>query len=198
MSNFIVGDIHGCYDLLMKKLEEVSFDFKKDTLYSVGDIIDRGPDSLKCLRLVKEPWFEMVVGNHEQMAIDAAIYKAPFAKDLWLANGGSWYYLLEEEAQKESWELLKYIRENKDYWLTLEAPKGKINIAHASWDSDETKAIWDRTHYYDIILSDEKPYPSDEAYYFGHTPVEKVEIYNTEYYIDTGAFLTGNLTILEL
>lgn len=39
---FAVGDLHGSYNLLMAKLDEGGFDFEKDLLISVGDLVDRG------------------------------------------------------------------------------------------------------------------------------------------------------------
>ena len=72
---FFVGDIHGEITKLNDKLEEIGFDKELDTLISVGDLIDRGEDSLSCLSLIQEPWFECVCGNHEQMMVDAVIHK---------------------------------------------------------------------------------------------------------------------------
>lgn len=65
--DFIVGDLHGHYSLLMHKLKLLNFDFEKDRLFSVGDLIDRGPEQLQCLSLLKESWFYAVMGNHEYM-----------------------------------------------------------------------------------------------------------------------------------
>ncbi|WP_172436270.1 metallophosphoesterase, partial [Pasteurella multocida] len=67
---FIVGDLHGMYDLLVSELEEAGFDFVDDLLISVGDLIDRGPENIKCLELIDFDWFEAVRGNHEQLAIN--------------------------------------------------------------------------------------------------------------------------------
>ena len=41
----------------MQALLNVDFDFEVDRVFSVGDLIDRGPDSLKCLELVLNKWF---------------------------------------------------------------------------------------------------------------------------------------------
>ncbi len=53
---WVVGDIHGCFSMLMKRLRECRFDPQQDLLVSVGDLIDRGPDSLGCLALLRESW----------------------------------------------------------------------------------------------------------------------------------------------
>ena len=55
--DFVVGDIHGWYGPLMAELEAVCFDPARDRLFSVGDLINRGPDSERCLLLTQEPWF---------------------------------------------------------------------------------------------------------------------------------------------
>jgi serine/threonine protein phosphatase 1 len=68
--DYVVGDLHGCYDLLERLLIAVDFDKTHDRLFSVGDMIDRGPDSLRCLQLLAEPWFFAVQGNHELMMLN--------------------------------------------------------------------------------------------------------------------------------
>lgn len=65
--DFIIGDLHGCYDELHALLTRVDFDTEKDRVLSVGDLIDRGPYVSDCLRLLDEPWFFAVRGNHEQL-----------------------------------------------------------------------------------------------------------------------------------
>ncbi|WP_438875484.1 metallophosphoesterase, partial [Bacillus cereus group sp. BC58] len=72
----------------MKRLRECRFDPQQDLLVSVGDLIDRGPDSLGCLALLRESWMMAVRGNHEQMALDA---RASLQSTLWLMNGGDWF-----------------------------------------------------------------------------------------------------------
>ena len=47
--DFVVGDLHGCYDALMRQLDARGFDPAADRLLSVGDLVDRGPDSRRCL-----------------------------------------------------------------------------------------------------------------------------------------------------
>lgn len=66
---WVVGDIHGEYQLLQSRLHQLSFFPEIDLLISVGDNIDRGPESLDVLRLLNQPWFTSVKGNHEAMAL---------------------------------------------------------------------------------------------------------------------------------
>ena len=68
---WLSGDIHGCLEQLRRKLWHCRFDPWRDLLISVGDVIDRGPQSLRCLQLLEQHWVCAVRGNHEQMAMDA-------------------------------------------------------------------------------------------------------------------------------
>ena len=71
--DFFVGDVHGQLALLQAELEAVGFDRKRDRLFSVGDLIDRGSESLACLSLALEPWCHAVCGNHEMLAFEALL-----------------------------------------------------------------------------------------------------------------------------
>lgn len=59
-----------------------------DLLISVGDNIDRGPESLDVLRLLNQPRFTSVKGNHEAMALEAF---ETGDGNMWLASGGDWF-----------------------------------------------------------------------------------------------------------
>lgn len=65
--DLVVGDIHGCMEQFECVLARANFDFQRDRLFSVGDLVDRGDHSARALRLLAEPWFHVVIGNHEAM-----------------------------------------------------------------------------------------------------------------------------------
>ena len=69
--DFVVGDIHEMFSYLQRLLEEASFNGKEDRLFSVGDLVDRGPESQDVLEWLKQPWFHACRGNHEQFALDS-------------------------------------------------------------------------------------------------------------------------------
>ena len=58
---YVVGDLHGCYEELMKELDRINFDKSRDILICVGDLIDRGKSSEKIIALLDEPWFVSVL-----------------------------------------------------------------------------------------------------------------------------------------
>ena len=65
--DYVVGDLHGCYVLLILLLHQIKFNPNVDRLISVGDLVDRGNDSLECFNLLNRTWFHSVLGNHEDL-----------------------------------------------------------------------------------------------------------------------------------
>lgn len=60
-----IGDIQGCREELERLIDLLKFDAAKDTLEPVGDFVNRGPDSLGALRLLKSLNAGGVLGNHD-------------------------------------------------------------------------------------------------------------------------------------
>ena len=67
MSTYVVGDIQGCLQPLKCLLKNVCFNLDKDMLWSVGDIVNRGPESLESLRFLYHMRDNLIVvlGNHD-------------------------------------------------------------------------------------------------------------------------------------
>lgn len=65
---YVIGDIHGCYLTLIKLIDKIGHN---SIIYSVGDLVDKGPDTCKVLDFVQSlPNFKMVLGNHEDKFIE--------------------------------------------------------------------------------------------------------------------------------
>lgn len=69
MRTIIVGDVHGCHEELCGLLDVAKYEQGVDRLISVGDVFDRGPDPLACLRLFKQLNAEVILGNHDEKHI---------------------------------------------------------------------------------------------------------------------------------
>jgi len=80
VATYAIGDIQGCYDFLMRLLEKIHFDETKDFLWLTGDLVNRGPDSLKTLRFLKsiEKRMICVLGNHDLGMLAIAREQIPF------------------------------------------------------------------------------------------------------------------------
>lgn len=84
-----IGDVHGHYGGLMALLEQVGLN-NEDHLYFVGDLIDRGPQSAQVVDYVSRQNHPCVLGNHEQLLLDAFPKKALNSQAFhgWLYSGG--------------------------------------------------------------------------------------------------------------
>jgi bis(5'-nucleosyl)-tetraphosphatase (symmetrical) len=102
MSTYAIGDVQGCFDDLQNLLQKINFNKNYDTLWFVGDLVNRGPDSLACLRFIKslKDGAVVVLGNHDLHLISVAHgYQA-------LANGDTLIDILQADDRDELIEWL--------------------------------------------------------------------------------------------
>ena len=200
---WLVGDLHGCFARLMAALRERRFDPYQDLLLSVGDLIDRGPQSAQCLDLLRYRWVCAVRGNHEQMALEAL---AGGDMRLWEMNGGGWY---TQSPQNQRRRLAELIASCRDLPLIIELHGGgQVHvIAHADYPAavyrwqravDEHQVLWRRQRLTDHFAGRHGAITGADHFWFGHTPLKRRYDSDNQHYIDTGAVFGGELTLVAL
>lgn len=207
--DFVVGDIHGCFDKLDRALEDVCFDPMVDRLFCVGDLVDRGPRSEDYWDYYRQPWFHSVRGNHEQMVIDAMTDEGfeGRAAGHHFINGGAWLYGLPVVERQRHAQIFA----DMPLAIEVETQDGLVGIVHAevpfgNWDlfrssiegneeMFEAVAMWARTK---ITKGDDSLVKGVLEVYCGHTPVEHEVVLGNVHYIDLGACFGRELCIVQI
>ena len=80
MQTLVIGDIHGCYDEFQSLLDKAGLT-EGDSIVSVGDCVDRGPDTPTVLRFFQEkPNTRLIMGNHERKHVRADRHEVKLAR----------------------------------------------------------------------------------------------------------------------
>lgn len=203
--DFVIGDLHGMYDLLMSSLANVGFDREKDRCFSCGDLIDRGPASEKCLSLMEEPWFHCVRGNHEQCMIDTVRHPSAHEIAQWVLCGGDWHLQVSSERMNRYADMAS----EQPVLISVDLPGDRqVAICHAEYplpvwnpekiasDPDLVWAMqWSRTR---IQSGDDSVVAGIDHIFCGHTIVDQPVTLGNTHFIDTGGFESNCLTLLCL
>ncbi len=218
MATYVISDIHGEYEKFLELLKRIDLK-ESDTLYILGDVVDRGPHPIKVLlKLMEMPNAIMMVGNHELMALECLKFlqkeiteesvnelSEEDANNLiaWMQNGSETTIKEFRELDAEQREeVIEYLKESliyeeisaggKDY-LLIHAGLGNYTPVKDIEDYSLKELVWDRAEY-DI------QYFPDKYVVTGHTPTQNIEgnsrpgyIYrgNNHIAIDCGASWPG-------
>lgn len=196
--DFVCSDLHGELAKFYDALREVNFDESKDRVFCGGDLVDRGPDSYRCMKLVEKPWFYSVRGNHEDFCLMGLYSGNPATQKSHESHGGEWFYQLKPEKQAKVVDWIKAL----PYALDIETDNGLVGMVHAdclvqNWDDllydleDPIRApgrimqvVWG-----DLRFRMNMPDIVNGVYrvYVGHRPVKETLVLGNVWYIDGGA-----------
>lgn len=195
-----MSDLHGCLEEFDAMLETIEFS-KEDELYIIGDVIDRGPQSIALLKkIMGMKNVTMLLGNHEDMMLKA-LDSGDFFH--WNANRGMVTYAQYLELPiSEQKGIVKFL-EKAPLCLDLEVGGRKFHLVHAcpsiDDENDSHTMLWSRPERDRVFFE-------DKIVIIGHTPTCYVSddrclmIYRGEnlIYIDCGCFFSGVLGCIRL
>ena len=187
---YVTSDIHGEYDKFVEILEQIHLK-GTDTLYVLGDVVDRGPHPIKTLlKLMEMPNAICIVGNHEVMALDGLRFlNTEITLDSvdsidpemlgnlidWQRNGSEStireYRELDSEMRQEvihflmDYSLYEELTVDGNNYLLVHAGLGEYKPGKRVEDYSLKNLVWDRANY-DI------QYFEDVYVVTGHTPTQ--------------------------
>lgn len=195
-----IGDIHGCYDELTKLLDRVA-PAADDVVVSVGDIVRKGPEVVRCLELWRERGYRAVLGNNEERLLRSGFLARFFGPDAAVLRRRdliryirSWPVVIDfpHEAitavhggflpgmridlpavAAASYDLvrMRYVRKTDDGWKRVS--KGHERKGDVPWTD-----VWD----------------GDRTVVYGHTPMKEARVEANSVGIDTGCVYGRKLT----
>jgi serine/threonine protein phosphatase 1 len=216
MATYVISDIHGQYDQFITILDRINLQ-DIDTLYVLGDILDRGPHPIRVLlKLMEMPNAICLVGNHEYMAVECLSFLMQEVTDrsldeldhktldnlvTWQYNGAKTtideFRELSREMQEE---VIDFIKDMSIYeeltvggqdYLLVHAGLGNFDPARTMDDYSLHDLIWKEADY-------SRQYFDDKIVITGHTPTQFIKgnpkpgfIYRHQNHIaiDCGAYL---------
>ena len=215
---YVVGDIHGCIELL-KKIQQKIIVISKNTtgtklIIYLGDYIDRGPEIKETIQTLLD--FQPIdfqrkflLGNHEQMMLDF-IKGGPDSLYLWILNGGdktlnsygvkaiTFFEGIIKNDKTIRGQLIKKIpKDHLQFFnnLSLSYQYNDYFFVHAGIDPDIALNKQDKQV---MIWTRGITYPKDfeKVIVHGHTPQFEIEDLPNRINLDTGAFYSGILSCL--
>lgn len=212
---FVIGDIHGEDQKLLNVLEKAGFDFEKDHLTTLGDLVDRGPEPFRCMEiLMKVKNRRDIKGNHDvclnhwiNMGAQAnpnthmlgGHHGSQATMDQWLA--------LDKAAQKRCKAFLDgqvnyHINEQNDLFI-----HAGLDRAYKIEEQIEDEYWWSRSFIMAAAsCTGEQKLKTIEDFnkiYIGHTPVTRwggtePKLMGGVWCLDTGSGKGGLLTLMDL
>lgn len=188
--HYVMSDIHGCFDEFNNLLDKINFS-EKDTLYIIGDAIDRGPFNLDTIQYIMEHKnIIMIEGNHERMMKksirEKTMLRNEFEYRLWAYNGGDYteteFELLKEEEKRRIYDFIKKLPVYKlievngvKYLLIHGGTYKKIGVGIRK-DNVDKEVVWMRPS--EINKPDDNVKNICDYVIHGHTPTV---LYGKEY-----------------
>lgn len=182
---YVTSDWHGCSNPALKIFDYLKED---DTLYFLGDAIDRGPDGIKLMnKLLTDSRVIYLKGNHEEFIeqyVPELIEGHSSMADLWLhQNGGQYTWDAMQHMSDDSKMFYVYKIHKMPEKIVYHSPLGHhVILEHAGYTPFDMPhrthyPLWDREHFYDewdggFYDKEDELKPDNTYLVHGHTPVQ--------------------------
>lgn len=214
MRTLVVGDIHGKLALFNRLLGAMNYQAGEDKLILIGDLVDRGEDSRgvvqRAIELQQEAPDKVIIlkGNHEAMMLSALTDPEGEQAELWLYNGGveTLHSYINAEGEfdvpEDHWRFMEslptWYEDEHAIYVHAALPEEGGKFIHPSEVADSPEIYWSRNrHFFSNYRG--------KTVIFGHTITgmlfgerEKVWLRDNLIGVDTGAYLTGTLSGVEM
>lgn len=167
--DFVVGDLHGMYDALYSAMHAVGFVPGMDRLFCVGDMVDFGAASARCMEILSIPGVHTVRGYREQRIL--SLYGASVADEEEALfhqyhDGGAWWARLRNYERQHILERFGQL----PWAIEIRTEKGRVGIVHAdvpralAWDTfTDMLQHGDRLMQFTAIAGTASAHAQDEA-----------------------------------
>ncbi|GAB1446523.1 MAG: metallophosphoesterase [Cyclobacteriaceae bacterium] len=198
---FVIGDIHGSYRALLQCLDISGFNFQKDTLICLGDVVDGWPETRQAIdQLLQIKNLVYIMGNHDFMALNWM--EIGYADEAWRNQGGqATIDSYEGNVQNSHIQLLKlalpyYINRNRLFvhaGIDIKTSIDNQGIQTFLWDRDFARMAKEQHGH-------SKRLTQYDSVYIGHTPIkeDKPIQYCEVWMMDTGAGWSGRLSMMNI
>lgn len=131
--HYVCSDLHGQYDMFLEVVRKIHLK-KHDSLYIIGDVIDRGPEPvLLLLDIMRRKNVTLMIGNHEHMMLRALLYGDSNSMSNWMLNGGeTTLEQFERLSGSQQKKLLGWLNERPLVIPGLHVNGHSYYLAHAS------------------------------------------------------------------
>lgn len=208
--DYVIGDVHGRYDLVLKALNKARFNEQTDRLLCVGDLIDRGIYSELVAEFLSKDFVYAIRGNHEDMLLELYENTDHPNEDMIRLYadkvGLEWWLDVSQDKRMEIISALKQL----PLVMQIDTFRGPVGLVHAdvpegmTWlefidavNEGEEKiileALWGRSR---IQQSRQEGVSGIGRVYVGHTVQEKITSFGNVIALDTGAVFDEHLTMV--
>lgn len=180
---YTISDVHGHYNKYSEMLEKINFS-DKDTLYILGDVIDRGNDGIRILLdILRRPNVVMLMGNHEAMMLDTLLGFEQINEDsidkivLWVLNGGGPTLTSFLESRKKDRINILNSLEAMPYYIEIEVCGSEFVLLHGGLENFSPERPLCNYSRDEIVWAEpsfENGYFSDKFVIVGHTPTPTI------------------------